>query len=107
MTKFILFVLLFCGQAFGQDFPLPPDKLPWYGEIVKYALGHFPEINGWFAAVMVFMMGSFRAVSELLGFIAAKTENKTDDQIAKYLSDALRWISAIVGWFGLGKPTQR
>ena len=84
--------------------PLPPEAMPWYGVAVQKFMQNFPDINGWFMAVMGFLMVALRAAAELLSFIAAKTETKTDDRIAKEVHRLFLWASKFVGWFGAGAP---
>ena len=82
----------------------PPESAPWYVQTIKYILLQFPDINGWFAAVMLFIMSVLRGLAHAFMFIADKTETKTDDKIALALSKYMRWVGAVVGWFGLGTP---
>lgn len=84
--------------------PLPPNELPWYGAAIAEALKTMPDINSWFLMIMGFLMASLRAIAELLGFIALKTESKKDDRIALEINRLSLWAAKIVGWFGVGTP---
>lgn len=103
---YLVFILsaVFCADMALADLGEPPVDAPWYGEMIGRLLENFPEVNGWFAAVMLFLMGLIRGVADLLGFIATKTETKKDDEIAAMIGKISRWASAIIGWFGLGAP---
>lgn len=83
--------------------PEPPATMPWWGGAIKSLMDQFPDVNGWFVATMVFLMAVMRAVSELLLFVAEKTDTKTDDKWAAILAKSTRWLAAISGWFGVGK----
>lgn len=109
MIKLITFVTFFLSAyAFGEgqisEIPDVPDSAPWWLSMFTFAIKQFPELNGWFAAAMFFIMAFLRGLSELLNFIAKKTESTVDDEIAKQLAKIVKWVSAIIGWFGLGKP---
>lgn len=101
MARLILLVL--CISSVALAFPEPPDGKPWYLYIFKSMMKNFPEMNAWFGAAMVFLMGLFRSLSELLLFISKKTETKTDDKLAATFAKIVRWLGKIIGWFGLGK----
>lgn len=105
----ITFVMFFAssyllGEGTISEIPDVPDSAPWWLSMFTFAMKQFPEFNIWFAAAMFFVMSGLRAASELLNFIARQTETKTDDKIAKELAKVVKWVSAIIGWFGLGKP---
>ena len=84
--------------------PEPPAESPWFVGMIEWIMGRVPELNAWFAATMLFLMALLRGLSEFFTFISKKTETKTDDMIAQYLTTLLKWASAIIGWFGLGSP---
>jgi len=106
VVTFIVFILssYALGEGTITEIPDVPDSAPWWLSMFTFAMAQFPQFNAWFAAAMFFVMAGLRAASELLNFIAKQTETKTDDKIAKELTKIIRWISAIIGWFGLGKP---
>lgn len=106
LLTLVVFLSIFSPELIAQ-WTEPPEDAPWYVSTLKYILAQFPTINGWFAAAMIFIMSALRALSSLLNFIAAKTETTRDDEIAAWFSKALRWISAIVGWFGIGTSPKR
>lgn len=83
--------------------PAPPDQLPWWISGLRGVLDKLPEINAWLFAVLMFLMVFLRGLSELLAFIAEKTENKSDDKWAAIVAKLSWWASAAVGWFGGGK----
>ena len=97
----IAFVALLSPELLAQ-WTEPPEDAPWFVRTLTYILSQFPDINAWFAASMLFFMSALRAISGFLHFIAAKTETKKDDEIAAWFSKALRWVGAIIGWFGVG-----
>lgn len=105
MSKILTIILIFFIPTFALgEIPEPPEDLPWWGSMLTYALNQFPEINAWFAAAMLAIMSILRASASFLMFIASKTETKADDDIAQLLSKFTRWVGAVIGWFGLGKP---
>ena len=93
------FSMLFSSILFASGSGI---EEPWFTGILKNILGHFPELNMWFASVMVFLMTALRALSELLFFISRKTETTADDDIAQLVAKALNFVATVVGWFGLG-----
>ena len=103
LNSFII-ALLFVAGVGVCEIPEPPELAPWYIKAVMYILMQFPDVNGWFAASMFFIMTLLRGLSEAFLFIAKKTETKKDDIIAKELVKLMRWASTIIGWFGLGTP---
>lgn len=96
--------LITANLGFAFDLQDPPDHAPWYLDFANKLIDHFPQVDAWFGAFMVFAMSILRALAELLSFIASKTESKTHGQIAQALCKIARWVAAIVGWFGLGAP---
>lgn len=102
--SFVWMVFLSVSGIMLADIPEPPEDIPWFMKSISFILGQFPEINGWFAAIMLFMMSFLRGLADIFMFIASKTETKTDDRIAQQISVVLRWIGKIIGWFGLGTP---
>jgi phosphatidylglycerophosphatase A len=105
LTIGIFFLSTFAfGEGQISEIPDVPDVAPWWLSMFTFALKQFPAFNAWFAAAMMFVMAGLRALSELLNFIAKKTATKTDDEMASALVKILKWVAAIIGWFGLGKP---
>jgi len=84
------------------NLPDPPVSQPWWVMTVSLLLDRFPSVDAWFIALYLFLSGMLRAISELIIFIASKTETKKDDEAAASLVQVLKWIGAITGWFGLG-----
>ncbi len=106
IVMFVVYLMssIALGESGIPEIPDVPDSAPWWLSMFTFVIKQFPEFNGWFAAAMIFIMAGLRSASELLNFIAKKTETKTDDEIARQLTKVIKWISAIIGWFGLGKP---
>lgn len=111
MNKFLCFFAA-CSFSFialsSEELisPIPdvPEQIPWAVRMIKLSLSQFPDFNIWFAASMFFVMAVMRAAAEFLNFIAKKTETTKDDEIAIIFHDLAAWLSALIGWFGLGKP---
>lgn len=103
----IVFWCLFPVIGLAEDpahmIPAPPEQLPWWGNAIRGMLDKLPEINAWLLAVFMFLMVFLRGLSDLLAFIAEKTENKSDDKWAAIVAKLAWWASSAVGWFGGGK----
>lgn len=100
----IMLLIPFVACASGVDsgpIPDPPATPPWYIDFIRNVLVNFPDINGWFMAAMLFIMGVLRALAEFLKFIADKAGSK-DSEFAHQIGKVLSWISAIAAWFGVG-----
>jgi hypothetical protein len=104
ITLTALTVFMFTTGTAIAELPEPPEDAPWYVTTIKYILMQFPDVNGWFAAVMLMIMSILRGLADAFMFIAKKTETKKDDAIAHYLAKLMRWAGAVIGWFGLGTP---
>ena len=101
--------LMACGTLFAQEagaMPPPPGDAPFWLKLVAKLIGSIPEVNLWLAAVIALGMGICRALGEFLAWLAPRTDTDVDDKLKGCLSWVLLWLSAIVGWFGLGSPRQ-
>ena len=103
----IVLSMLMCGDIVLAEVTAPPAEMPWYSAMMAMVLTNFPEINAWFASAMLLAMGLLRSLAEFLNFIAKKTETKIDDQALIIVTNILKWVSSIIGWFGLGKPQKK
>jgi hypothetical protein len=105
LTVVLFFSLgLMCGESIILAQAAPEIQKPFWFDILNGILGQFPQINAWLVAIFIFLLGFFRALSELLGFIALKTESKKDDAILGKVNLILWWLTHISGWFGAGYP---
>jgi hypothetical protein len=76
---------------------------PWWVESLQSMIGSFPEFNAWLIAILAFSSVFLRGLSELMAFIAAKTETKSDDKWAEIIAKGAWGSAALFGWFGGGK----
>jgi len=111
--KYLLTVLtmtiVMAGSLFAQDagtLPPPPEDAPFWVLLVGKLVGAIPEVNMWLAAVLGLFMGLCRAVAEFLAWLAPRTDWEGDNRALAFLRWAMLWISAVIGWFGLGSPKQ-
>lgn len=89
--------------AIGQIVEDTPTVQPWWVEQLRALMETIPDFNAWLIAILAFSSVTLRALSELMAFIAVKTENKSDDRWAEILAKGAWGSAALFGWFGGGK----
>jgi len=100
----LLFATYSQGQAVGGDINAVQMTAPWWLKLLTENISNYPTLAAWVFAMLSGINMILRGLSEILGFVAKKTESKTDDKIFSWVHKASYWSSHIVGWFGVGKP---
>lgn len=109
--KFLLWImaLLYACPLLAQtpaptaasSIPVPPEALPWYGEMVLNLLGQFPDANGWLVVAFVALSAIIQAAVTVLQAVEDKT-----GKASKYMLPVNRlamWAKKLLEW--TNKPT--
>ena len=116
MIAFFLGAIVFSLFAYSQEamtaitgivevLPEPPPvKMPWWFELIRENIDSYPTIAGWLFSMLAGINFLLRGISEILGFVAQKTESKKDDKVFAIVHKSSYWVGLIAGWFGVGKP---